>query len=286
MLLNVPFDLNFSLCCGQVFRWKKIGAWWYGVVGETVFKIHQIGNNLEFEGASEDLVRNYFRLNDDLAKISRNIAKDPHIGKALEKFDGLRLVRQEPWECLIGFICSIYKNIAAIEQMLQRLSEKYGEKRSFDGLKFYLFPAIDKLANSSEDKLRECGLGFRAKYVLATARKIYEENLNLQNLKALPYLQARKKLLECPGVGLKVADCVMLFSLNKMEAFPVDVWVKRVILNHYADKFPSDLVNKMRSHNSLTNGEYLKIGEFARNYFGAYAGYAQEYLYHFERTQY
>ena len=286
MLLNVPFDLNFSLCCGQVFRWKKIGAWWYGVVGETVFKIHQIGNNLEFEGASEDLVRNYFRLNDDLAKISRNIAKDPHIGKALEKFDGLRLVRQEPWECLIGFICSIYKNIAAIEQMLQRLSEKYGEKRSFDGLKFYLFPAIDKLANSSEDKLRECGLGFRAKYVLATARKIYEENLNLQNLKALPYLQARKKLLECPGVGLKVADCVLLFSLNKMEAFPVDVWVKRVILNHYADKFPSDLVNKMRSHNSLTNGEYLKIGEFARNYFGAYAGYAQEYLYHFERTQY
>jgi N-glycosylase/DNA lyase len=286
MLLNVPFDLNFSLCCGQVFRWKKIGSWWYGVVGETVFKIHQIGYNLEFEGASEDLVRNYFRLNDDLAKISRNIAKDPHIGKALKKFEGLRLVRQEPWECLIGFICSIYKNIAAIEQMLQRLSEKYGEKRSFDGLKFYLFPAIDKLANSSEDKLRECGLGFRAKYVLATARKIYEENLNLQNLKALPYLQARKKLLECPGVGLKVADCVLLFSLNKMEAFPVDVWVKRVILNHYADKFPSDLVNKMRSHNSLTNGEYLKIGEFARNYFGAYAGYAQEYLYHFERTQY
>ena len=286
MLLNVPFDLNFSLCCGQVFRWKKIGAWWYGVVGETVFKIHQIGYNLEFEGASEDLVRNYFRLNDDLAKISRNIANDPHISKALKKFEGLRLVRQEPWECLIGFICSIYKNIAAIEQMLQRLSEKYGEKRSFDGLKFYLFPAIDKLANSSEDKLRECGLGFRAKYVLATARKIYEENLNLQNLKALPYLQARKKLLECPGVGLKVADCVLLFSLNKMEAFPVDVWVKRVILNHYADKFPSDLVNKMRSHNSLTNGEYLKIGEFARNYFGAYAGYAQEYLYHFERTQY
>ncbi len=286
MLLNVPFDLNFSLCCGQVFRWKKIGDWWYGVVGETVFKIRQFGHNLEFEGANEDLVRNYFRLNDDLAKISRNIAKDPHIDKALKKFEGLRLVQQEPWECLIGFICSIYKNIAAIEQMLQRLSEKYGEKRSFDGLKFYLFPTIDRLANSSEDKLRKCGLGFRAKYVLATARKIYKENLDLQNLKALTYLQARKKLLECPGVGLKVADCVLLFSLNKMEAFPVDVWVKRVILNHYADKFPSDLVNKMRSHNSLTNGEYLKIGDFARNYFGAYAGYAQEYLYHFERTQY
>ena len=285
MRIDVPFDLNFSLCCGQVFRWKKISDWWYGVVGETVFKIHQSDDNLEFEGASDDFVRNYFGLNDDLAQISRHIAKDPHIRKALKRFEGLRLVRQEPWSCLIGFICSIYKNIAAIEQMLQRLSEKYGEKRYFDGLDFYLFPTLDRLANSNEDELRECGLGFRAKYVLATAKKIREKNLNLQNLKALSYLEARKILLDCPGVGLKVADCVLLFSLNKMDAFPVDVWVKRVILNHYADNFPSDLVNKMRSHNSLTNGEYLKIGEFARNYFGAYAGYAQEYLYHFERTQ-
>jgi N-glycosylase/DNA lyase len=285
MRLDVPFDLDFSLCCGQVFRWKKNGDWWYGVVGENIFKIHQFNGNLEVEGVNEDFVRNYFGLNDDLAQISRCIAKDPHIRKALKRFEGLRLVRQEPWACLIGFICSIYKNIAAIEQMLQRLSEKYGEKRRFDDLDFYLFPTMEKLANSTEDNLKECGLGFRAKYVLATAKKIRDENLNLQNMKNLPYLEARKKLLECPGVGLKVADCVLLFSLNKMEAFPVDVWVKRVILNHYADKFPPELVDKMRSHNSLANGEYLKIGEFARNYFGAYAGYAQEYLYHFERTQ-
>ena len=119
----------------------------------------------------------------------------------------------------------------------------------------------------------------------ATAKKILEEKINLEELKTMPYLEARKILLEFPGVGLKVADCVLLFSLGKIEAFPVDVWVKRVILNHYANLLPEPFVKKLQSHDSLTNGEYLKIGDFARNYFGAYAGYAQEYLFHYERTQ-
>ena len=112
-----------------------------------------------------------------------------------------------------------------------------------------------------------------------TAKKIHDQNINLEDLKNLPYLEARKKLLDFSGVGLKVADCVLLFSLRKLEAFPVDVWVKRVILNHYSDQLPEHFVKKLQSHTSLTNGEYQKIGDFARTYFGAYAGYAQEYLY-------
>jgi len=285
MRFDGPFDLNFSLCCGQVFRWKRIGEWWYGVVGQNVLKIRQCGANLEFDGVSEGFVRNYFRLNDDLIQISRCIAKDRYISRALKRFEGLRLVRQEPWECLIGFICSTYKNIAAIELMLQKLSIKFGEKRIFDCLDFYLFPTVDKLADASEKDLIDCGLGYRAKYVLATAKNIRDQNISLEKLKSLYYLDARKMLLDFAGVGLKVADCVLLFSLEKTEAFPVDVWVKRVILNHYAEKLPSDLVYKMRRHSSLSNSEYVKIGEFARSYFGVYAGYAQEYLYHFERTQ-
>ncbi len=285
MLFDVAFDLDFSLCCGQVFRWKKLGGWWYGVVGEDVFKVRQCGSELEFEGVSEDFVRYYFGLNDDLKQISRCISKDDYIRKALRRFEGLRLVRQKPWACLIGFICSTYKNIAAIELMLQKLSVKFGEKRVFDGHDFYLFPTVEKLAFASEADLKECGLGYRAKYVQKTAEKILDEKINLKNLKSLSYLEARNLLLEFPGVGMKVADCVLLFSLEKFEAFPVDVWVKRVILNHYADQLPVEMVKKMQSHNSLTNGEYLKISDFARNYFGAYAGYAQEYLYHFERTQ-
>ncbi|MCW4029607.1 MAG: 8-oxoguanine DNA glycosylase [Candidatus Bathyarchaeota archaeon] len=285
MRLDVAFDLDFSLCCGQVFRWKKMGNWWYGVVGDNIIKIRQCDNQLEFEGASEEFVRHYFGLNDDLTQISQSINKDPVIEQALERFGGLRLVRQEPWACLIGFICSIQKNIPAIEQMLSKMAFKFGEKRVFDGKDFYLLPSAERLAVASENGLRECGLGFRAKYVQGTARKICDEHINLNDLQALPYLQARNVLLGFLGVGLKVADCVLLFSLEKTEAFPVDVWVKRVVLKYYANHFPPELVAKMQSRNSLTNGEYQKIGDFARSYFGKYAGYAQEYLYHYERTQ-
>jgi len=285
MYLTVAFDLDFSLCCGQVFRWQKIGDTWYGVVGETVLKIRQSGNELEFEGANEKFVRHYFGLDDDLAQIHRCVAKDPYIKKALEQFEGLRLIRQDPWACLIGFICSAYKNIAAIEQMLKKLSEKYGKKQAVYGKEFYLFPTAESLAVASESGLRECGLGYRAKYVQLTARKIFDEKIDLNTMKDMSYLEARKKLLEFYGVGLKVADCVLLFSLEKFEAFPVDVWVKRVILNHYADQLPLEMIKKMQSHTSLTKGEYVKIGDFARGYFGRYAGYAQEYLYHYERTQ-
>jgi N-glycosylase/DNA lyase len=285
MRLNVPFDLDFSLCCGQVFRWKKINGWWYSDLGGRVVKICQCGCELKFENVEEAFIKSYFGLKDNLAEISQCVGRDDYIRKALGKFEGLRLVQQEPWSCLIGFICSTYKNIAAIELMLKKLSAKYGEKMPYDGMDFYTFPTVTRLADASENGLRECGLGYRAKYVQETAKKIHEEKIDLEDLKNMPYLEARKKLLEFSGVGLKVADCVLLFSLRKLDAFPVDVWVKRVILNHYASQLPPDFVKKLQSHNSLTNSEYIKIGDFARSYFGAYAGYAQEYLYHYERTQ-
>jgi N-glycosylase/DNA lyase len=283
--LDVAFDLDFSLCCGQVFRWRKINSWWYGIVGKNVVKIRQCGDQLEFENVHRDFVQNYFGLNDDLAKIKSCVSKDDYVRSALQRFEGLRIVRQLPWECLISFICATFKSIAAIELMLKKLSIKYGEKQVFDGLDFYTFPTIERLANACENGLQECGLGYRAKYVQKTAKKILDETINLEYLKSLPYFEGRKALLEFSGVGLKVADCVLLFSLEKMEAFPVDVWVKRVILNHYANQLPSETVKKMQSRNSLTNSEYQKIGDFARSYFGHYAGYAQEYLFHFERTQ-
>ncbi len=285
MRLDVPFDLDFSLCCGQVFRWQKVGGWWYGVVGDNVFRVRQCGARLEFEGVSEDFVRDYFGLNDNLEEISQFIARDDFIRKALQRYEGLRIIRQVPWECLISFICATYKSIAAIELMLKKISAKYGIRKVFGDRDFYAFPTVEKLANASESGLRECGLGYRAKYVKATAKKVLSEKMNLEELKTMPYLEARKVLLEFSGVGFKVADCVLLFSLRKKEAFPVDVWMKRVILNHYANLLPEPFVRKLRSHDSLTNYEYLKIGDFARDYFGAYAGYAQEYLFHYERTQ-
>jgi N-glycosylase/DNA lyase len=285
MRLEASFDLNFSLCCGQVFRWKKTGDWWYGVVDDNVFKIRQCGAELEFENVSKKFVVHYFGLNDDLEKISRCIGRDDYIKEALRQFKGLRIVRQVPWECLISFICATYKGIAAIELMLGKLSEKFGEKRVFEGRNFYTFPTAEKLAFASQNGLQECGLGYRIKYLQATAKKIYEDKIELESFKNLSYLEAKKKLVEFPGVGPKVSDCVLLFSLEKMEAFPVDVWVKRVILSHYANQLQEELVKKLSTRNSLSNSEYEKMNTFGRTYFGEYAGYAQEYLYHYERTQ-
>ena len=281
----VPFNLDVTLCCGQVFRWDNKGDWWYGVVGDNAFKVRQIGAELEFVGANEALVVRYFGLDDDLQKISTSIGRDEHIRKALRAFWGLRLIRQEPWECLISYICATYKNIPAIRHMLLNLSRKFGEKTVFDDYEFFTFPTPEKLACATVKRLAECGLGYRAKYVHATSKRIFENDFELENLRQLPYLQAKKQLCSLAGVGPKVADCVLLFSLGKTEAFPVDRWVKRVILNHYAQQLPPELARKLAQREGLTNSEYVRLNAFGRQYFGKYAGYAQEYLYHYERMQ-
>ncbi|MCL2289021.1 MAG: hypothetical protein FWC33_07640 [Candidatus Bathyarchaeota archaeon] len=284
--LDVAFDLNLSLCCGQIFRFKKQRDWWYGISEDKIFKIRQVSNNyLEFEGVNTDFVTAFFGLNDDLAEIEQSINKDSYIAAALKKFKGLRLIRQNPWECLISFICATYKNIAAIEQTLFKMSQKCGEKRCFDGQNFWLFPSIEKLAMTSVQDLEECGLGYRARYVYATAKRVHDEQINLELLRKLSYVEAKKRLFEFSGVGLKVADCVLLFSLGKMEAFPVDVWIKRILLNYYADQLPQDLVKRLQRNYSLSNLEYVRLCSFAQNYFGVYAGYAQEYIYHYERSK-
>jgi len=279
----VPFNLDVTLCCGQVFRWEKKGDWWYGIVRAQAFKIRQVNAELEFANADEKFIANYFGLDDDLQKIRAKIGKDEHIRKTLQEFWGLRIIRQDPWECLVSYICATYKSIAAIKQMLFKLSKKFGEKMSFDGCDFYTFPTPEKLAKTTEKNLMECGLGYRAKYVLQTSTRICENTFNLESLRKMPYQQAKKELINFLGVGLKVADCILLFSLGKREAFPVDVWVKRVILKHYAAQFPNAFIEKISTQESLSNSEYEKLNEFGRNYFGEYAGYAQEYLYHYER---
>jgi len=282
---SCPFNLDSTLSCGQAFRWNKHGEWWYSVVGEKVFKIRQIGNKLEFENADADFIQNYFGLHDNLPKIFSQITKDKHIEAAVKKFEGLRILRQDPWECLISYICATYKNIPAIKQMLFNLSKKFGDKTVFNGYDFYTFPTPAKLAKASIKELAECGLGYRATYVSETAKTIYENDFKLENLRKANYEKARQKLLNFLGVGLKVADCVSLFSLEKLEAFPVDVWIKRIILKHYANHFPTEFIRKISSKKSLTNSEYERLNLFGRRYFGEYAGYAQEYLYHFERTR-
>jgi N-glycosylase/DNA lyase len=282
-LNGVPFNLEVTLCCGQVFRWDKKGDWWYGVAGGKALRVRHVNGELEFANADSKFIENYFGLDDDLQKISAAVGRDEHIRKALREFWGLRVIRQDPWECLISYICATYKNIPAIKHMLLNLSSKFGEKTLLDGMEFFTFPTPEQLAGAKAKDLLECGLGYRAKYVQETSKRIFETNFELESLQQLPYTQAKKQLCNFAGVGPKVADCVLLFSLGKTEAFPVDRWVERVILNHYAEKLPPELVQKLQQREGLTNSDYAKLNVFGREYFGEYAGYAQEYLYHYER---
>lgn len=284
MKLDLPlFDLNATLCCGQVFKWDKKGDWWYGVVSDEAFKIRQANSELEFVNADPKLVTKYFGLEDDLQRIHEQIAKDKHILKAIKTFWGLRIIRQNPWECIISYICATYKSIAAIKQMLLKMSKRFGERITFDGYNFYTFPTPEKLAKTNESSLAACGLGYRAKYVLETSKRIWKDDFNLNSLSEMAYQQAKKMLISFSGVGPKVADCVLLFSLGHFEAFPVDIWVKRAILNHYSEHLPKEFIKKISCGRSFSNTEYERLNSFGRSYFGEYAGYAQEYLYHYER---
>ena len=282
---SCPFNLNATLCCGQAFRWNKQGEWWYGIVRENAFKIRQIGNDLEFENVEMDFFKSYFGLYDDFPKILLQISEDKHIKRAVETFKGLRILRQDPWECLISYICATYKNISAIKQMLSNLCKKFGDRIYFDGYDSYTFPTPERLAKATTEELAKCGLGYRAKYISKTAKMVYENRYEFEGLRKIAYEKAKEELLNFPGVGLKVADCVLLFSLGKLQAFPVDVWIKRVILKYYASYFPNEFVRKISGKKLLTSSEYKKLNLFGQRYFGDYAGYAQEYLYHYERIK-
>ena len=286
---TVPFSLEHTLDCGQLFRWQKLGDWWYGVVAGRVIKIKQDNNRLIFQvfpdTTNNGFLKNYLRLDDDLPHILSQISKDEHMRQAINLFCGLRLCRQEPWECLISYICATYKSIPAIKKMIRSISRCYGKKLTFDGIDFYTFPKPEQLAQVRPEDLKCCGLGLRTERVIETAKLVNSGKLSLEALKRSDYRDAKRELLALPGVGQKVADCVLLFSLEKLEAFPIDVWMKRAATSIYSNHFDSSFIKRLASKGSITPKEYRTIGSFARGYFGNYAGYAQEYLFHYLRTQ-
>ena len=288
-LACTPFDLDYTLTCGQAFRWERHEGWWHGVVRETFVKIRQIGGVLQFQTFSENVddafIWSYFRLDDDLPHIHSRIEKDRHIREAVKKFNGLRLMRQEPWECLISYICATNTNIPVIKNMINNMCIHFGKRITVEGAEVYTFPKPNDLAKASLKELRLCKLGFRAERVKQTSNLISNGNLNLEALKKMSYEKAKKELLSLPGVGPKVADCVLLFSLEKLEAFPIDVWMKRAILEFYGMHFEKSFIEKISSEKSLSPSKYEIISSFGREYFGEHVGYAQEYLFHYKRCQ-
>lgn len=268
------FNLDYTLDCGQVFRWKKEGDWWTGVVGDQVIRLSQEEDNGELLIDSKlppEFFTHYFRLDDNLLSIYESINKDLLIDRAIHKYKGLRLIRQDPWECLISYMLATASSIPTIQKRICLLSRIFGHELE-DG--YFSFPDPKTLANADVCLLDGCKLGFRTERIKEAAREVAEGELDLNTLFRLEYRYARERLMRVRGIGEKVADCVLLFAFEKMEAFPIDTHIRQIIQHYHID-----------DNFFETSSNMSRMGDWGRTYFGYYCGYAQQYLFYQKRIE-
>ncbi len=258
------FSLSHTLDSGQLFRWRPQGDGYFVCIGERAFALRMKGDRLEANGATTGdalFLRRFFSLDTDLRTVHDELARAGFPRDILQRWRGLRIVRQDLWECLVSFTCSSANNIKRIRGMIDRMCERWGRPARCCGEEFRTFPKPGSLGNEGE--LREIGFGFRAAY-LAEINRIVTPHW-LKETATMGYHAAKSRLMELPGVSHKIADCVCLFSLGHMQAFPVDTWVRRAMIEQFfAGKKISDSA----------------IREWAQNRFGRNAGSAQQYLFH------
>ncbi len=260
------FNLDLTLSCGQVFRWEKKEEW-IGVVNGAVIGAEQEGSELIIESTlDKNFIQDYFRLDDDLEKIYSEIGRDELMNSLIHKYRGLRLIRQEPWECLASYICSSNNTIRNIKNSIKLMCGCFGN-RIENG--YYSFPTPDALAQVELCDMASCRMGFRAPNVRSAAAMIADGEFDLYGIKDLSYEEGRAELMKIKGVGNKIADCVLLFAFGKLESFPVDTHIEQIMERYYSDYLKEAGKSKKRD----------EIADFARRYFGKYCGYAQEYLY-------
>jgi N-glycosylase/DNA lyase len=267
--INIETTIN----SGQVFLWNKIGEQWVGIDGQDIIILRQNPYSLKSSGN----IDNFLRTDDNLEKILKNISIDKTVREAMKQSQGLRLIRQDPFQCYISFVCSSNSSIQNIKSMLGNLCRKFGVKKELEGHQQYTFPKVETLANASMKDLLDCSLGFRAKYVKEAAKAVYSNKINFKDLRKSNYQDAVRSLKNVLGIGNKIADCIALFSLDKLEAFPIDRWTQRILLKYYEDIF-SDISEK-----PLTEKKYEKLHDEIVKYFGPYAGYSQQFLFKMER---
>jgi len=263
------FNLARTLDSGQVFHWQPFGDGFAGTIGSQGAYAEQRGRDLFFQGVSAKAVVNYFALDHPLAKICQSFPNDPTMCAARDCCEGLRIIRQPRWECLATFITSSMKQVAHIRQMSQALRIRYGERRRVRDCEMHSFPGAERIASLTEQDLRACALGYRAKNLLATARLVAATDADLEQWSELDDEALRARLCELPGVGAKVANCVMLFAYERLRAFPIDVWIERVLKQKYFPRKRKVTATQLRA--------------FCATYFGEHGGYAQQYLFHHAR---
>lgn len=272
---NESFEPVHIFECGQCFRWNKQKDNSYtGIFKNNVINVKKEDDKVIFTGNCNDDIKtictDYFDLNQNYENIKTKLSKiDKYLENSIKYGNGIRILHQDLWETLISFIISANNNIPRIKTIIERISKKYGKKIIFQNEEYYTFPKPEDLANATVQDLRSLGLGFRDVRVYETVQKTLRKEINLQELEKEKNIETlRNALLEIPGVGPKVADCIMLFSLKKYEVFPVDVWVRRVISELYFN----NIEQKPQT-----------IQKFAKEQYGDLAGLAQQYLFYWRR---
>ncbi len=253
------FDIEQTFECGQSFRWNNDGTGAYtGIVGDKCLKLTCRENKVFVycnEKDFEDIWKSYFDLELDYCEIKKQLRIiHPVMEKACDFAPGIRILRQDAWEAMISFIISQNNNIKRIKGIVESLCTNFGDYRDGVG---YLFPTAERLACLSEDDLAVIKSGFRAKYILDASRKVHSGEIKLQSVSRMPIDQAREMLMQIKGVGPKVAECILLYGMHRLECFPLDVWMKRAMQTYFPDNSPQD--------------------------FGEYAGIAQQYIFHYSR---
>lgn len=255
------FSLKHTLESGQFFRFKQDGEWYRLSERDSHFRIRQEGDKLEFDGTTKKHIRHLFGLDDNYTAVLQTLSSDKKLKPAISFAKGLRLMNRDPWETLISFQCSVMSNIKKIQLNMNNLAKTFGNLSGGS----YSFPEPGKINDLK--KIQRCAIGFRAKWVHSVNKMVTDDSL--RKLKKKSYADAKQELMKLPGVGSKVADCICLFSLGKKEAFPVDVWIARVMQEQYLEK----------------ETKHSKIVEFAQKKWGENAGLAQQFLYHWSRNK-
>ena len=270
------YDLAATLACGQAFRWRTTELGWEGVIGQRWVRLRAAEGDILAESMTSPgdwrWLGDYLQAELSLASILATFPADEPMRASVEACRGLRLLRQEPWECLASFILSSTKQIVQIQQIVELLCVRFGSPlATLPGARMtHAFPTAAQLATTTEADLRACKMGFRAPNLLAAARAVDSGDLNLTAVGQGTVEQAREQLMRLPGVGPKIANCVLLFAYGYQQAFPVDVWVMKALRQLY---FPKRQPRPER------------LQRFVDTYFGPNAGYAQQYLFHYMRTR-
>ncbi|GAB6086377.1 DNA-3-methyladenine glycosylase family protein [Alkaliphilus crotonatoxidans] len=269
------FELSHIFDCGQCFRWEREPDGSYtGVAYGKILNVNKIGQEIHFNHTNqkdfEEIWTGYFDLNTDYASIKQTLAKEDAVMEQAVAFGGgIRILRQDFWEALISFILSANNNIPRIKKIIGLISQRYGQYLgTFEGKDYYSFPEAAVLKEVSKEELMACNTGYRAGYIIAAAAQLLQRQTEIDRLQEADWENCHRWLMEFTGVGPKVANCIAFFSMSKLEAFPVDVWIKRLMEHFYfKEEKPAPYIER-----------------YAKTKFGQYAGYAQQYLFYYGRS--